>query len=336
MAESIINHYRPLFGIRLLHHYWLDEGAVVFDLIPSQIKREERLLSYDMRPFLAIAPTDATAEALAGLGCTCKRIAPGCLVAAPENTIIPNDAIFEFAVTVQHPAFHNYTALTLQSQKLYELYYQPEDRTYRYKENVPLLSNLTGASRGTGADKALFLSAEIPALAAEDRVESLFISGNALMQLTGDQPGAGSQELNAQAIDLPVFVHQADVPVIVPPAGLVGAPARGIQLTDEIPDTVFALIRLSALRPDDGDFSFIDGSGHAKAISPVFDVRFRNRSAIWQYFDKSTGIMISAENEPFPLTFYGNAGSKQKPSEGLVKAVQSGGKVTQLVSEIFI
>jgi len=336
MAESLKSGYQRLFEIRLLHHYWLDEGATVFDVMPSQEKRDTRLLSYDMRSFLAVAPTAAAARVLKDLACVYRNTSLGCIVAVPESTVVPDDATFEFIVTVQDSIFYDYTALTLRPQKIRELYYQPGDTTYRYKENVPVLSNLTGASRGNGVNKVLFLSSEIPAPAAEDQVESLVISGNALLQLTGDQPGAGTQQLDAQATNLPVFVHQGDVPVIVPPAGLVGAPARGVRLTGDIPDRVAVLIRLSALRSDDTDFSLIDSEGHAKATGPVFEIRFKNRSTTWQYFDKSTGASIFAESDPLPLTFYGNAGSRQKPSEGLVKAVQSGSKVTQLVSEIFI
>lgn len=336
MAEGTINEYKRLFEIRLLHHYWLDEAATLFDLMPSQTKRAERLLSYDMRSFLALAPTVATAKALKGLGGVYKNTALGCMVAVPDITVVPADAVFEFTVTIQDPAFFNYTALTLRPRKISGVYHQPDDKTYRHKENVPVLSNLTGASREAGAGKSLFLSTEIPALAADDQVESLFISNNALLQLTGDQPGAGSQQLNAQATNLPVYVHQGDAPAIVPPAGLIGAPARGIMLTDEIPDNVFALIRLSAVRADDGDFSLIGNDGHAKATNPVFEIRFKNRSTIWKYVNKSTGALISTEPAPLPLTHYGNAGTKQKPSGGLVKAVKSDDKITQLVSEIFI
>jgi hypothetical protein len=288
-----------------------------------------------MRSFFALTPTTITAEGLKGLGGIYKDTALGCIVAVPDNTVVPVDAMFEFVVTVQDANIFNYTALTLRPQKIYELYYQLEDKTYRYKENVPVLSNLTGASRGTGANKALFLSAEIPALAADDQVESLVLSGNALVQLTSDQPGAGTQQLNAIATNLPVFVHQGDVPAIVPPSGLAGAPTRGIMLSDDIGDNVFTLIRLSAVRADDSDFSFIDSSVHAKTPHPLYQIRFKNRSTIWQYFNKNTAAATSTEPNPLPLTYFGNAGAKQKPSEGLVKAVKSGVKITQLVSEIF-
>ena len=335
MAERITKGYKRLFEIHLLHHYWLDEGDKVFDQIAPAGKKDKRLLAYDRRSFLTVAPTAAAAKTLTGLGAVYKDTALGCIVAVPESAVVPVDAMFELVVTVQSAAFFNYTALTLRPQKIYKLYHRPEDKTYRYKENVPVLSNLTGAARGTGVNKALFLSKEFPALAADDPVESLVLADNALMQLTSDQPGAGTQQLNAQATNLPVFVHQGDVPAIAPPTGLVGAPARGILLSDDTPDNVFALIRLAALRPNDEDFSFVDNGGHAKTANPVFQIRFKNRSTIWQYLNKNTGAVDSTELKPLPLTHFGNAGTKQKPSEGLVKAVKNGSQITQLVSEIF-
>jgi len=289
-----------------------------------------------MRSFLAVAPTAAAAKAFKGLGCVYKNTALGFVAAAPNSAVIPADATFEFIVTVRNPAFFQYTALTLRPQKIYELYHQPEDKTYRYKENVPLLSNLTGASRGAASNKTLFLSKEIPAPAANDQVESLVIAADALLQLTGDQPGAATQQLNADASNLPVFVNQGDAPDITPPAGLIGAPARGVTLKDDIPDDVFAVIRLSAVRADDDDFSFIDAGGKAKPAYPVFQVRFKNRSTTWRYFNKNTGAADFTEPNPLPLTRFGNAGTKQKPSEGLVKVVKSGDRITQLVSEIFV
>jgi hypothetical protein len=339
MIERISNGYRRLFEIRLLHHYWLDEGATVFDLLAEQTKKDTRLLQYDVRSFLAVTPTVATLEALRGFRGVYKNTALGCLAAVPDHVVVPHDAMFEFIVTVRKAEVFNYTdytALTLRPQKIYEVYYQPEERTYRYKENVPVLSNLTGAARGTGLNKALFLSREISALAADDQVEALILSGSALVQLTSDQPGASTQQLHDPATALPIFVHQGDVPAIVPPSGLVGAPARGVILSSDITNDVFVLIRVSAIRADDGDFSCIDSSGHAKTAHPVFQVRFKNRSTIWQYLNKSTGVVDATEPHPLPLTYFGNAGTKQKPAAGLVKAVKSGTKIAQLVSEIFV
>lgn len=308
----------------------------MFDLITSQKVRETRLLGYDGRSIFKITPTTATAHVLRGFGGLFKETALGCVVAAPSSAVIPADVTLVFIVTVQRQDLLNYTALTLQPRRVYDFYHQPEQKAYRYKENVPVLSNLSGASRGAGSTSTLFLSKETPALAAGDQVEALVVSGGALVQLTGDQPGAATQPIGTVATNLPVFVHQGDVPDIVPPAGLVGAPARGILLTAEIPNSVFALVRVAPVRADAGEFSFIDAGGHAKTPHPVFHVRFKNRLTTWRYMNKTTRAVISEEATPFPLTWFGNAGTKQKPSGGVVKAEKSGDRITQLVSEIYV
>ncbi len=332
MGELIKNGYKRLFEIRIFHHYWLDDKATVFDLTTTQEQWDRRLLSYDMRRFLSVSPTASTSKSLKGLGCMYKNTAVGCVVAIPQDSVVPVETKFEFIVVVNDPAFYNYTALTLRPQKIYELYHKPEDKTYRFKEDVPVLSNLTGASRGMGSDKTLFLSSEFPSPATDDKVESLVQSGKALMQLTGDQPDANQQNLYNDTVNVPVFVHQGDIPPIVPPAGLSGAPSRGIMLSNDIPDNVFALIRLSAVRTDDADFSFVD----MKTTNPVYQIRFKNRATYWKYFNKNTGVVLSTETAPLPLTYYGNAGTKQKPSQGLVKSVKANNKINQLVSEIFV
>ncbi len=131
-------------------------------------------------------------------------------------------------------------------------------------------------------------------------------------------------------------MHQADAPVIVPPAGLVGAPARGVRLSADVTDDVFALIRLQAVRADNDAFSFVDGAGALKDPAPVYEVRFKNRSTLWTYRSKTTGGVDSTEANPLPLTFFGNAGTKQKPSRGFVKAETSGSRITRLISEIYV
>lgn len=339
MAERIVNGYKRLFEVRLLHHYWLDEGTTVFDLLPDD-DRNKRLLTYDMRSFLSVTPTASTDRRLKGLRCVFKTTALGFVVAAPGDVQIPDNDVFDFVLTVQSAGFFNYTALTWSKQNIYELFHQPENKVYRYKENVPVFSNLTGVSRGVSPDKSLYLSKEIPALSAADKVESLIKSGNALLQLTGDEPGAATQQLSAQADDLPVFVHQADSPAITPPAGLSGAPPRGIELSGETPDDVFALIRITAVNAGDPDYSCTSG-GLAKDTCPVFQIRFKNRSTFWKYYDKrAPGNPPSTEPNALPLTFFGNAGTmqKSKPSAGFVKAefdtvVKT--KVNKLISEIF-
>ena len=157
-----------------------------------------------------------------------------------------------------------------------------------------------------------------------------------MLQLTSDGPNPATQQLDAQATNVPAYVHQADAPAIVPPQGLSGAPARGVRLSADITDDVFALLSLTAVRADDADFSFVDGAGAPKADHPVYQVRFKNRSTVWKYLNKHTGAVDTTEASPLPLTYFGNAGTKQKPSEGFVKADMTGTKITRLVSEIYV
>ena len=189
MAERTTSLYQRLFEVRLLHHYWLDEGATVFDQISSAAKKDARLLGYDMRSFLDVRPTAATEKGLSAFRCVYRTTALGLIVGAPASAIIPDDTVFTFIVSVSSSQVYDYTSLTLRPQTIYELLNSADGITYRYKENVSVLSNLTGATRGVGPNVSLFLSREIPAPDASDQVESLVVSGNALLQLTSDNPG---------------------------------------------------------------------------------------------------------------------------------------------------
>ncbi|MCI5148575.1 MAG: hypothetical protein D3916_04155 [Candidatus Electrothrix sp. MAN1_4] len=368
MSEQVSNRYRPLFEIRLLHHYWLDEGGIVFDQLKSkedtkdknEEKRNERLRSYDCRRFFVIEPTAGTAKILNGFGCIYKTTALGCIVAVPDKVNVPAQTMFEFVVTVRDADFFYYTALTLRPQKIYEFYDKQEKRTYRYKENLSVLSNRDGVMRNIDSNgNTLFLSQEFPDTA--DGVESFFIENDQLKQMISDKSG-DVQKLGAKD-GSPVYVHQGDIPPdITPPPNLSeeekekweNVPKRGWLLSDGIPDDVFILIRLQA-RPNrldnkNEEFSLVDENGQAKEKddeegkrkpdNPVFDVRFKNRSTFWQYHDKKTGEIIpnGSENKPIPLAYFGNAGTKQKPSNGDPVKIEKDehSKVTKLVSEIFI
>jgi hypothetical protein len=224
--------------------------------------------------------------------------------------------------------------LTLRPQIIYELYHNGEEKSYRFKTNIPVFSNTTGSTRNIG-EKILFLSREIPSV-SDNQAESLILSGNDLLQSSCDQqPISDMPKLSAQASQFPVYVHQGDVPDIVPPAGLSGSPSKGILLSNDIPDNVFAIIRLTADR-NLSDFGFVDNSGFPEENPPVFQVRFKNRSTIWSYRNRTTGVINSSESKPLPLTYFGNAGSKQKPSTGMVKPVREDGKISRLESEIYV
>ncbi len=336
MGERVVYSYKRLFEVRLLHHYWLDEGGTLFDKLPTQAEKDARLQDYDRRPIFEVRPTPATETLLAGKRCIFKETAPGFVVAAPADVQIAEDTALQFVLSIKDARFYTYTALTLRSQKIHEFFNEVDKQVYRYKENVAVLSNLKGATRGSGSTKELYLSQESPALASSDQVESLVLSSNALLQLTSDGPSATTQQLSAQASDWPVFVHQGDVPAIVAPTGLTGVPARGIRLSDEVVDDVYALLSLTAEHPDDADFSYVGTTGGPKTTPPVYQVRFKNRSTFWRYLNKVSGAEDSIESTALPLTYFGNSGTKQKPSGSLIKPEMTAGKITRLLSEVYI
>mgnify|MGYP000099484261 CR=1 FL=1 len=113
--------------------------------------------------------------------------------------------------------------------------------------------------------------------------------------------------------------------------------ARGLRLTEGIPDDVFALIRIAAVRPGNADFS-CTVAGKARLDYPVFQVRFKNRSTTRHYFSRATGAPTATDPGPLPLTFAGNAGTKQKPPPEALKLAFDpvvAGRIVGIESNIF-
>jgi len=338
MSERRKQKYSRLLEVWLLHHYWLDKGSTLFDNLSDE-EKERYLIDYDITAWIQIEPTEKAKKTMKACGATWRQTKRGLLVAVPDDAVIPSETVLEWMLTPATSDFFNYTALTFWPQALHECYTADKSTRYRFKESVPVFSNITGASRGSGANKTRFLSSEIGALEAGDGVEALFEKSGALCQLTADQIGStpDSQTLDADKSTMPVFANQRDVPDIEPPEGVTDAPEKGILLDDDMPDDLFALIRLTAKRDDDNDFSFIDNDGKPLTKCPVFHLRFKNRHTWWKWIERDSSENLSSE--PLPLTFHGNAAGTngKKPSSGMVKADLNEQKaVSRLVSEIFI
>jgi hypothetical protein len=353
MAELTIVGYKRLFEVRVLHHYWLDDGIDTFDSLANadQIKR---LLTYNASQFLSIEPTPATDHLLKGLNFKFKETTLGFLVGVPANVSIPSDMFLEFTLSIKRAEFFNYTALTLVKQKTTTLYYEAEKRNRRFRENAFLFSNETGTSKVVNSAKTLFLSRPIPAFsgATDYDVES-FVAP--LSQATWDIPHGGTasspgwQDLTSPAQPRPIYVNQDDVPALVAPPGLLGVPAKGVELQDGTDENVFAWIRIKTLAID-SEFGLVkwqragDPSSGMVLAQPVFEIRFKNRSTLWNYYDKRTGKTGAPLHHvgPLPLTFYGNASSStttdQKPTVDYVSVITDPVDPTRahiLASEIF-
>lgn len=355
MVELLRIGYTRLFEVRVLHHYWLDEGRTLFDQIADQATKTERLLGYDVRRLLSFRPSAASAATISGLRGAFRTTGLGFLVAVPDDAKVPLDATFEFFVAVVAPDYSSYTAQPLArpgitAATIPALSPQPivsvadpvpdpltgTRRTLRYKANVPVLSNLTGVARGTGALTRLYLSRGYPTSTADDALEALVEVGSTVRQRVGDPPNAALTEVGSTS-DLPVFVHQGDVPPTTPPTGSVGAPAFGIELAGDTPPDVATVIRLTPRRPNPSPFNFADPDGTPRPR--VFEVHVQNRRTTWRYRSKRDGTLTSTEADPLPLTYFGNAGTKQKPSGAAIGAeldTQDPPRITRLVSDIYV
>lgn len=338
MSERITTGYERLFEVRLLHHYWLDEGKGLFD--PTTAIGMKRLLDYDVRNILSVAPTAATEACLKNLGWVFKNTGVGFVVDVPKEVPPLSDVLtdmhFDFVVAIQSAEFFNYTALTLRSQKIVEGYCKPEDKTYRYRENMFVFSNRSGNVMAG----ALFLSKPTPSFQNNMHydVEGVLDNGVDTFQAVRDTtfigPADDWQKISDAAGKV-VYVHQDDSPVVVLPAGMDPdvKVTHGMELTPDIPDNTFALIRIERL--NDGDALGLFSSA-GKINHVVYEIHFRNRSTFWTYYDKNTGeAKGDAPLVATPLTFFGNANSTRKPSAGVVKPMLSGTQVTKLISEIF-
>ena len=71
----------------------------------------------------------------------------------------------------------------------------------------------------------------------------------------------------------------------------------------------------------------------------MFEIHLKNRATTWRYRKKGDSSVISVEPLPLPLTYFGNAGTKRKPTIDGVSVERdpsSPARVTQIVSEIFV
>lgn len=286
MAEQVKVGYQRLFEIRVLHHHYLYKGIPDFLGITNLGDHDKKLISgYDVRRLLSFTCTPATEHRLKGLGCVVKNTSLGFIVAAPDISTLLNAQVFEFYMTVQHSDFIKHTTLASTKRRIIEI--QQGDKSYRYKENAFLLTNGSGTKHFAGGKDRFCLSNEIPNFNANDTypADALTTTGTDLQQYVRDSSGALVWQpfviitTNPTTVNpvlkanLPVFVHQGDSPVQTPP---VGAPFRGIQLEDGMPNDVYALIRIETLAPNN-EFSLLDSTNSSLdpvLRKPVFEIHF--------------------------------------------------------------
>ena len=333
--------YTRLFEVRLLHHFWLDEGATVFDAIADPEVKTRRLLTYDVRRLLLVEPSAATAATIAGLRGVFRMSGLGFFVAVPDDAVVPLDASFEFFVTSADPEYANYTALSLRPQSITRRADPSRPEViHRYKANVPVLGNLhRGVARAAGTAKRLFLSQDYSTAPAPGTGRSAGHLGQrscASSPVTRRAPRSTSSGRRTRTLCTSTRATsrrslRRPAPPAPPPAGSSSRPTLRRQLPPSSASSRGA--------PTTSAFSFAEANGTVRPSTRVFEVHLRNRWTTWRYRDKGDGAVTSTEADPLPLTHFGNAGAKQKPSTAAVGIDLDNAdppKITRLVSDIYV
>ena len=144
--------YRTLFQVRILHHYFLNKGAEMFDNIAEEKDKTEIFRNYDIQEFLTIEPTESCKKLLKQYRCVFKVTRDGFLVGIRSRKISTDkfkalfkpagNLHFSFLISFIDNFFINYTCLPLK-RNLKEL-----DGFISQDKNVYYCHNLT-----TGAAK---------------------------------------------------------------------------------------------------------------------------------------------------------------------------------------
>jgi hypothetical protein len=339
MTERSSTSYARLIDVRILHHYWLDQGETEFGAIADDGLARRRLLTYDVRRILRVVPSEATATLVSGLGGVFRTTGLGFVVGVPDDVIVPPDVEFEFYVAAATGDYADYTALSLRPRDVVDVVDPADGTVRRYKANVAVVSNATGASRGTGASRRLFLSTEYVGGASNgDAVEALVTSGASVRQLLADPPGAVLRTLGSRNA-LPVYVHQGDIPPITPPAGSVGAPQRGIELAPHLPRDVEMVVRIVRRHDSDPAFSIVNADGTVRSSTRPFEIHLRNRWTTRRYRHRSDGSIQSTDAEPTPLTYFDNAGPRRPPAPEALdveRDTSNPPRITRLISDVYV
>ncbi len=177
--------YKPLFEIRLLHHYHLDKGGaggdyLLFDLATTE-EQDIMLRQYDIETFLRIEPTPGCAALLKKHHCIFRRQGDRIMVAVKVvlDTVLnkykpfvplADDLAFRFRYRAIDKDFLNYTGLPMQQEKSSIFFFQNKKegsvRTYpALSKAAPVRDNSKTYSAGE-----ILLTADLASVLIADRI----------------------------------------------------------------------------------------------------------------------------------------------------------------------
>jgi hypothetical protein len=356
---SISVTYHVLFEVKIMHHYFLNRGTVIFDSM-SVADQADVMLKYDAREIFEIVPTEECTKILNANHCIFKATSTGIIVGlragsdgqAPPKfkpfSSLADDLIFTFIVKLRDFDFMNYTALPFTGNSGQTFVFQNivSGGPKKYpaltaiaplyeaaKEYLPgdMLSN--NANNPTKLFTALRKTTQNTSTATDWLTEQS--AANLPMQYANVNDrhpvvrGIFSYQVKNADTEPTATVKTAAGITVTPKVTILPGDFRTVQMDmRELPDgfyTVhfesaapvysddvafyllqqrenpFGIIRLHA-KSDDATYNMLDPQGFM--LSPVFELRFRNRSTHWRYVGKQFND-ASVTAAPLPLTRFG-------------------------------
>lgn len=116
--------YNILFEVKIIHHYFLNKGGVVFDKMTEE-ERADIMLKYDAREYFDIIPSEECRKVLNAHQCIFRATSQGLIVGLRAESdqhdppgfkpfiSMAEDLKFTFLIQLRDYEFMNYTALPL-------------------------------------------------------------------------------------------------------------------------------------------------------------------------------------------------------------------------------
>jgi hypothetical protein len=314
-GDVITIKYPVLFSIMIRHHYFLDKrfiqdvknpdnsikvakGYQLWDNIHAD-EQVKILAKYDVRRFFQIEPTLGTQATLAGIGAIFKVHGMGFVIATRKTALDPvvlaDTEQLLFILRVTDPGFYQYSSML---NKIEEVRIEKAatlgDRDKLFKKvywlsnssalQFPFLSNPASVFNAGNTYQPEDLALRSGTLQQARRLISTSAEAN---------DDANWEMLPARNV-APTLVHYLSKEDLVE-----------VEITPDIPVDTFAVIEIKAKNPTVPAFDLY-GGGNA-LLSPRFEIRLKNRSTWWRYFDQKTGTPVKVKETatPFALTHLG-------------------------------
>ncbi len=234
--------YKPLFEVKVIHHYWLDRGKAIFQ-IPDDISNNQwhSLAKYDLTNFLRVLPESTTASRLKGLGMVFRQTPHGFTVYCRKHNNNPDKPFIEpdltdkltFFIYLKDPRFYNYTALPFPTRQLPLIHLNTESPLSLSGDSTLYFSNRKPPPFN-GKEKSNIHAPTLSAPPPDYQNSITYVPGNVVTRnnktyfarekTTGTAPESAAEKWEEYTPVNPGIANQSDVAPLAPESFLLENP----------------------------------------------------------------------------------------------------------------